>query len=612
MAVLIVKHAGPGPHPGTGTPQQAHAGIGGGAALEDEGAMQFDRTGGDGSTSTSEGYVSPIEHSHEVGQMPPELEATLIKGRPVTKRFKETMATKDDLKQEIQNELDVVLTKKRIPENELWVVERKAGTTVSHIAMFEASRYPGMDRTDQVRAWILDPENGNTYSERIQSFRSMMRDGSAQKLEIELTKAQLWEVTEWEGRGEIVEWSQVDDPGIEIEELRTRNGRIKGGILRIKDEASLNALKERSQWVLEDARMGYGIGGGTPGKIRSMEILNEKLSTAVAPVANPVEPDDTFWAVTLHEGSGPLWENDIEHFIDGGWPMRETTFLAGEIKHNKFIGPIERVGDQWEIPEDATHIDGTWQWNPENNWEPKDDIPHRSRLISSENLVDRLLTDADYLQSTQHELSVEVGQLKSEYNKLSAKRRNLHRDMVAGFLQSEGIRTGTEINVASKRGSAKKLANDSRQLPAVWVEEYNAMTENRPLTVHKKRGGGTYFSRNFDKNKGGPHIQTDGSVSTNLHEIGHGFEDMGGMKARVKQFFDYRTNHSRIQSRNVNNGRLYSDSFTDTYSGKKYDWGDHEILSNGIGNLYGGHRGMPDDEHLDFLFGLMVETATDD
>lgn len=602
MAVLIVKHAGPGPHPGTGTPQQAHAG--GGAQVADQGDTQtVERTS---DSSTSEGYVSPIEHSHDLGQMPPELEQTLIKGRPITRRFKETMATKNDLLREIDDELNHASVKVRDPESKLWAVERKTSTTVGHIAMFESSRYPGIDRTDQVKAWILDPANGDTYSERIQSFRSMMRDGSAQKLEIELTKSQLGEVSEWEGRGEIVEWTQVDDPGIEIEELRTRNGRIKGGILHIKDEASLDALKQRSQWVLEDARMGYGDGGGTPGKIRSMEILHEKLSTAVAPVADPVEATDTFWAVTLHEGSGPLWEQDIKSFIDNGNPMQETTFLAGEIQA-KFVGPIERVGDQWEIPEGATRVGGTWQWNPDQGG-----TTHRSRLVSSENLVDRLLTDAEYLQPIQQDLTAEIKEAKSVADKLRAKRRNLHRDMVAGFLESENIRTGTEINVASKRGSAKKLANDSRQLPAVWVEEYNAMTENRPLTVHKKRGGGTYFSRNFQKNKGGPHIQTDGSVSTNLHEIGHGFEDMGGMKARVKQFFDYRTNHSRIQSRHVNNGRLYSDSFTDTYSGKKYDWGDHEILSNGIGNLYGGHRGTPDDEHLDFLFGLMVETATDD
>jgi len=619
----IRKHGGPGPHKGTGTPQSIHGRRGAGGVGVGPGDAEFlDRTPELdallGALDTqNKTYKSPIEHDHAVGDMSAELEEIMVAGSPIRERFTEYMGTYEERRMALNLEYDDLnnqwgeLTDVEAPLN------RRAVNSINRLAQAESRRYPGMSREIEILQYLMDPDNGATISARLDGWRTRALGGNT-SIEIELSTR-----TQWENVIDVEERVGIDNDGIdrnnppwEIIENRSSTGKVTSAILRIDTEAGRAAWQQRFAWSTGDEEY-YG----TPAAATMWRKL--KLQTQNAPpfgTGISLNPEETYTQLTFETGSGYLWDRPLDSQSGNASDVGQNTFLAGrgELFSSTFEGTADG-GVAALLATDASENRVVWRESSDGwvGFDPgtEDDLiaPYK-RIVPNSKLVDRYLQDADFAYSLQQDLTPQINILETAKSANSHQRLSLSRTLVGEFLESEGIRTGTSVDVARRVGVGKRVSEDTAFMPAVWIERYNnemLAPNGYKLKVQKKAGGGTFWTDGKGFGSSNPEMMTNGATATNIHEMGHGIEDLAGMRPIVKEFVNYRTDSQGISGVNVKNGRQYKDSFSDGYSGKIYNWGHYEAFSNGLGNMYGGHRGTPDDEHLDFLFGLMDKTARD-
>lgn len=605
----LVKHAAP-IHPGTGTDQSVH-GRGRGVAIQYiTSSHDFEIRAEERDPNLVENeqlenpdkYISPILHNHQLGPMSDDLERLLIRGSSVRERYLEALGDSQDHMDALEMELEELEASRSELLQSLNPLTSRVQNTIKEIARFEASRYKGLSMEENILQYLSDADNGATISERLAAFRESLTSGELKSVEVELTQAQVYNLEELWDREDMI----AIDGQYEIEQLMTRTGNPKGGILRLYTNQAKETFIQRAKWGREDAGYAYEY---NPGRERSWINLMNKLEAAPSVLSGPIglEPQDTHWLVALHDGSQNLWGMTIQDYRDlGGYgDWHEIIYMGNEIQAAKFLGESNSppAGDS----RDWVFRDGEWQTDIDQAWQG---IP-RTKIVSSEDMVDRLLLDADYVHTAWVDVEKQHSQVAKKLKEVRGQHRSLHGGFVRDFLESEGIKTGTSLNVKSRRGKAKNLSEDAQFLPAAWVGGLNEFYGDRGLGVKAKKWGGTFLDSG--------EIETDGTFDTNIHEIGHGIEKLGEVKRYVREFSNYRTSNGTIRGKTIGSNiwstvTIFPDSYTDSYSGKVYGGGHWELLSNGLGNLYASpsrtHRQMPDKEHLDFLFGLMLETAS--
>lgn len=549
---------------------------------------------GEGTDSFADlGAFVPPDRDHELGDPSPPLMAILREGRPIRERFKTMLASRENDRKIIVDEYNDITDQWREIGSEEAPVNRRLSRTLGELAIAESRRYPGAARGSAILRFISDPDQGTTITQRLEAWRSA-EDVST--IEVTLTKA---------GYGNVSDTQDVGyDDIIDIEGQYTieasygkRSGKLNGGTLIMNTSEAAEVWRQRAVANSENAAWA----GGSPGEVRMWNNVAESIDAHPPILPTLPSPEETFVQLDFATGSGNVWGTSIKG-LHPAFPLADVTYLAGELDRTQFIGT------------DLPDLEG-WVEAGNGTWGKVTNLPrgtYEQRIVPNAVLVDRLLEDADYVNALKDDFNTKFAALREAKTANQSKHFNFDRDTVSAFLVSEGIPIGLEVEMARRAGAGIKIAKSTAHMPSVWIEAYNEAHSDMKLRVMAKDAGGTYWDAKWMNGKYGPVIATGGTSASNIHEMGHGLEKLPLLSQHVTDFFNYRTNFGGISGRNVTGGRIYKDSFTDAYSGKKYDWsGSYEIFSNGLGNMYGGHRGMPDDEHLDWLLGLMSKTARD-
>ena len=237
------------------------------------------------------------------------------------------------------------------------------------------------------------------------------------------------------------------------------------------------------------------------------------------------------------------------------------------------------------------------------------------RFVVAPSLLARTMVEqASIVEEKLAPLRAERSRLSEEESRLKAdipSRPRAVREATKKALEDAGVVFSDGLPVKRKtKGSGDVVYRAGRFFPQRWVERAEELGF-APISVKTVKGRAYYSHRREIA------IRRN-DMSAAIHEVGHMMERIPEVADKVRAFYRYRTTGYPVESLGSSwrGQREFTirDRFSDPYMGRVYDWGNAwEVLSTGLQKMFSAppdSRTYPDDEHLDFLIGLMLEAST--
>ena len=235
---------------------------------------------------------------------------------------------------------------------------------------------------------------------------------------------------------------------------------------------------------------------------------------------------------------------------------------------------------------------------------------------------------ADELEKRLHELeSTREGFSKLYYdmdNKIRENETKRVLDTLTGIREFGGVTgdnldTYADLNLFHRKTNRNKTKERSIEAlnyyPKAWLDA--SATSDTILCPHWTTGRAYYQhyyysgSRQYDL-KGRAEIRFDGSLSTNIHELGHRMEKViPGIMSAEKEFYDKRTAGEELKWLGAGYGKKEKsrrDHFMSPYMGKDYGGSAYELVSMGFQSVFTNYEGFKkaDPEMLAWTLGLLA------
>lgn len=531
----------------------------------------------------------------------------IAKGKEVMPEIQAELEKAEAINEE-RRQLVRQLNEERRPLNAQAIKGRsELNSTIRQVAMFEASRYPGVDR-DEVYRFLQSEEMGATVRERLDKFRERAtgEGGTSEPLRI---------------KGTPFQYGVLEDA-------------VDSGSESANEVADLGVTfdAKSKQWVIPDQKAGMAFRGWVDdrhyyawntGEKRSFGGLLKKVSTGM--LSHPfigegqAHAKETYWAI-----SGPRSESahapgdgiiaSPDDLIQNTW--LETAHWDTEAVYSS------KVFDSGYPTWDGSYISkfmGT---------EPIGEVDARNRVYSSAGIVDSLLVQAEYFEIREATAQAAVDASRAQVDQLYVEQRRSHVDAVNSVLSRYRDFGGETVEMKGHTGRAIGVRELSRLYPTTWVEQANA--SSKPVGI------GTKVRADYSPSKTELRLPPEkrfGTVyleGTIIHELGHHFEThVDSVQKAEKAFYEYRTaGEPSVRLNSITSGykpyeRTKPDGFSDPYMGRDYGsggYGGYELISMGAPRVYGYlQSGMSkgwqdpdkpfdmDPEMAHFIIGLLAE-----
>jgi len=606
----VKKHHGPGPHPGTGTPQDIH-GSGGGGPSSPSGESTTDALDDFGTEMRQRHYGKTLALIERGKELRPSLDAAMDVAEAQVEKINVGRDAINVEQKQIQDW-------KRLSEDaRRWTHRRLVRLVERH--------YPTADR-DQVRNAVYLSEGS---FEKARSILETVEEVPDVASTIKLTKKQ-YEMLVYDYDYGMVE---AQDMGIVFNDDYT---------VDIPSTAAGDRLVKDVGW--------YASGESGSDK-RVLNAIKKKIWDAGPYQSRRSKPKPT------HEYTDPtVWVKNTEgsRVMLSGDLLQDRFFRIGATEGrvwegDKFVDAVNEEGGVFsitrqDVPGDSRFLGRSWE-----DWEGNEvaglPLIHASYDIGlkyagpggeGEWLPMPLSTVSESMFSEysfwHYKAKVFSGRKDANWNILNEKSRQIrdaYGDAFAGWL-GDHRETGVAVDLMRTSSAGVNIAEASaRFYPADWVRASN---ERGELSVNKRKQRGHYAESihrgSTDLDSGEGRIVTEGSLDTNVHELGHRMEHSYTELSHAEdRFYTMRTLGSeRVRLQELEPGRgykyheiSYPDDFTDAYMGKKYSGGAYELVSMAVPRLMGARQpaskfhykaenpyGM-DEEMLHWILGVLVD-----
>ena len=317
------------------------------------------------------------------------------------------------------------------------------------------------------------------------------------------------------------------------------------------------------------------------------------ISTPNPPLVSAAPAPELTFKEKIEALKHPGGQYTIEQYKDAGKMVFDEYKNAFNAKYEKEIDELRQIKSEYDVLKDKFSRESKFV---------KDIADYKERMAKA-----RELYDSDWYLKY-HELGDKMFDISKKLNNES---HNVLLDKLkelkdfGGYSKDDILKK--LVSNATYSNGVKDVHDATKYYPTSWIE-------HRILAgkLEARRINGRAYFMEFGNN-----INTNGSLSTSIHEFGHSMEyAMSNLFKASKEFYTYRTQGEKSERLyKIYPGRGYKrdevvkrDKFIDVYMGKDYSDAMTELLSMGYEKLFTAERHYydKDEEMRDWLLGLMA------